>query len=816
MRLPSPGKVAVVCGVVFVVVGVYEWGSGPTVRNASLQHDAFLRDAEARARLDDVKRRDVEAEPDMHLQAHDGDKRPLRLNEGGIPDGYFPIDIDTHSEDPLVKFCRLDMQKYSDNPSATPMFKDLLRLSQCSGDHVLTKRVSDINAIDVVIPPTAFVFHQSRCGSTLTANILAADPANLVFSESNPPASVALHCEHCSEAQQIAWLQAVVKGMGNSFRHRRLFFKFQSANTPLIELYAKAFPEVPWIYVYRDPVEIMVSHLKQGAHTRSAPCLRKRYASEISAFLTPLGKSAQDNVAYCAAYLTMLNNGALKALHNAGSRGLPVRYDDIPHTLMDKVFPRHFGYTPSPDVRSLMMDQLSKYSKDRHHNMAWSAKGDSEEKHRKASPEMNNAAEVILSPSFKELNTIRDTKLTRLAAASPLDGQNAPQGRDKLDEVVHRRVAQGEQPAKAGDLLIPPAEVPPPDQYLPKGEPLLDRQGNYMPLCHRPDHKKDGGPDGRGIYEETEKQYLPYPKLVPLTDILKRWPPDEPDVPDIENIRHGSLEVFDYQNLTQRARADWLRYNEVPFKMYNVPGIDRAVDLWKSDEYLINKFGDAPQRVTSSTTNHFMYYRKRRGPGTPRDYKAPTGMEEMTFAEWLHRAKGAEDRSKPVESPHWYLQLNSVGPKRWILDDVTPFQPVKSFFIADPQGNRGINCRFGARGIIAEGHYDGGRNFVTILRGAKRYILLPPSECSLLYLWPKGHPEGRHVRADWSKLNLTQYPQTAKAKATEVVLSEGEVLYIPSYWFHYIISTTVSMQCNTRSGNSIRGRDVLTDCGFYF
>jgi hypothetical protein len=28
----------------------------------------------------------------------------------------------------------------------------------------------------------------------------------------------------------------------------------------------------------------------------------------------------------------------------------------------------------------------------------------------------------------------------------------------------------------------------------------------------------------------------------------------------------------------------------------------------------------------------------------------------------------------------------------------------------------------------------------------------------------------------------------------------GEVLYIPSFWFHYIVSLDYSVQCNTRSG----------------
>jgi hypothetical protein len=160
------------------------------------------------------------------------------------------------------------------------------------------------------------------------------------------------------------------------------------------------------------------------------------------------------------------------------------------------------------------------------------------------------------------------------------------------------------------------------------------------------------------------------------------------------------------------------------------------------------------------------------------------------------------------------IQLNSVGTNRWILDDLTAFKPEPSLFIADAQHNRGANCRFGARGIIAEAHYDGGRNFVTILRGAKRYVLLPPTECPLLYLHPQEHPEARHSKADWSKLDLARFPEMAKAQALEVVVEAGDAVYIPSYWFHYIISTGVTAQCNTRSGSAKRGREALPICGF--
>jgi hypothetical protein len=41
-----------------------------------------------------------------------------------------------------------------------------------------------------------------------------------------------------------------------------------------------------------------------------------------------------------------------------------------------------------------------------------------------------------------------------------------------------------------------------------------------------------------------------------------------------------------------------------------------------------------------------------------------------------------------------------------------------------------------------------------------------------------------------------------EARAVETVLKAGEVLYLPSYWIHYIVSLELNMQCNCRSGVS--------------
>jgi hypothetical protein len=50
--------------------------------------------------------------------------------------------------------------------------------------------------------------------------------------------------------------------------------------------------------------------------------------------------------------------------------------------------------------------------------------------------------------------------------------------------------------------------------------------------------------------------------------------------------------------------------------------------------------------------------------------------------------------------------------------------------------------------------------------------------------------------------------------AIETVVNAGEVAYLPSNWFHHIISQEFNMQCIARSGHSLQGDDYIEECGF--
>jgi len=134
------------------------------------------------------------------------------------------------------------------------------------------------------------------------------------------------------------------------------------------------------------------------------------------------------------------------------------------------------------------------------------------------------------------------------------------------------------------------------------------------------------------------------------------------------------------------------------------------------------------------------------------------------------------------------------------------------FFLADASNQRGIHCRFGMGGIIAEAHSDAGRNFITMQRGHKRYIISPPTECSRLSILKDG-PSARHSDIDWSSQEGMSKLGESGALATEVILSPGDALYVPAGWFHFIVSLDTNIQCNTRSGTPPIAVEALSACG---
>ena len=76
-----------------------------------------------------------------------------------------------------------------------------------------------------------------------------------------------------------------------------------------------------------------------------------------------------------------------------------------------------------------------------------------------------------------------------------------------------------------------------------------------------------------------------------------------------------------------------------------------------------------------------------------------------------------------------------------------------------------------------------------------------------------GHPSSRHSSLNWT--NTSDNELWRSSRVTEVVLQAGDVLYLPTHWFHMIVSLDLNIQCNTRSGIHGKHTKAIEQCGYH-
>ena len=201
------------------------------------------------------------------------------------------------------------------------------------------------------LPPTGFIFHMSRCGSTLVAQMLAAMARNIVISEAGPIDAVVQARRNqpdFDEEQHAVWLRWIIGALGQprSGGERHVFIKLDSWHALALPLFRRAFPTVPWMFLYRDPLDILVSQLRRrGMHM--VPGL-----IDLDVFGFETSQSAGTQEIYCAQVLERIGDGVLR--NYAPGQALLVNYNELPAALWTDVLP-HFGVACSVDDRAAMM-----------------------------------------------------------------------------------------------------------------------------------------------------------------------------------------------------------------------------------------------------------------------------------------------------------------------------------------------------------------------------------------------------------------------------------------------------------------------------
>lgn len=180
------------------------------------------------------------------------------------------------------------------------------------------------------VQPAGFIFHLSRCGSTLVSGCFSELDSTCVFSESPLLTEVLLDDQLAQHEQQIS-LRAFINMQAAAFPLRpQIIIKWNAWDIFHWELIRGLYPQVPVIFLVRDPVEILASHQKSaGRHMAGDKSLAAvdpvfvpsgrgdlvQFRGQVlGALLQCMGAIRQRDVIYCLDYQSINEKSLMELL----------------------------------------------------------------------------------------------------------------------------------------------------------------------------------------------------------------------------------------------------------------------------------------------------------------------------------------------------------------------------------------------------------------------------------------------------------------------------------------------------------------------
>jgi histone arginine demethylase JMJD6 len=199
-------------------------------------------------------------------------------------------------------------------------------------------------------------------------------------------------------------------------------------------------------------------------------------------------------------------------------------------------------------------------------------------------------------------------------------------------------------------------------------------------------------------------------------------------------------------------------------------------------------------------------------------YKGDSGEVEFTMGTFIDRVL---ESTKENPAPYFRNRvLYDLFPS--LKDDIQPlpeyFQPnwlPEHFLVKYVQEvlNRGaaIELYIGGTGAgFPVLHYDGAGThaFLMQIYGRKEFIVYPPDQEAFLY--PSSEKINLSSLNDLDCPDLEKFPLFAKAQATNFVLEPGELLFIPSHWWHTTRMLTPCISVSINVLNQSNWKELVT------
>lgn len=262
--------------------------------------------------------------------------------------GWLPASVQETTHGSVVDWIHLAGARLTE-----PFFEDSLRRARGLPFNQLIRRRTPVAVLANTDDgqrraPDGLVFHMSRCGSTLVARMLAAVEANVVVSEAPPLDSIVQLIRSdfgLGSFSQVQLLRGMISALGREplGRDGRYVVKLDSWHALALPLFRAAFPDTPWIFLYRDPVEVLVSHKRRRGMQTVPGALGDIFGAPEGLEIYPDEYTAHVLAHICEAAID----------HYALGGGIVVDYASLPEALEAVILP-HFGIEPTPDERTAM------------------------------------------------------------------------------------------------------------------------------------------------------------------------------------------------------------------------------------------------------------------------------------------------------------------------------------------------------------------------------------------------------------------------------------------------------------------------------
>lgn len=222
-----------------------------------------------------------------------------------------------------------------------------------------------------------FIFHMSRCGSTLFTQMLGSSNKFFVLSEPTIINAVLDPLLKIDFSTRERLLKACIRGLNSCspIESEMMIIKFRSWNILFIDLILGCFKKVPWIFIHRDGVEVLASVIEKPPGWLRSKNLYTDYFSQI----LNIDTIQMRNMESIEFGIRLLGRFCIKAKEYQSDNKVFLDYNDIKADFFD-ILLNHWGIELTESERTESLRISSLYSKDVENKKTFTSDKDEKQK----------------------------------------------------------------------------------------------------------------------------------------------------------------------------------------------------------------------------------------------------------------------------------------------------------------------------------------------------------------------------------------------------------------------------------------------------